>query len=129
MKLALYKKIKLSIMVAMMVGVGMAIRYGLEFVVFLVMGGGMVFMSFLKSWVEDDVVDERVEDVAGRAARMAYMVLMPVLGLTALALYGAGGRGEFYYVRGLGIVMSYVTSLGLVIYVLAYGYFERKFGA
>jgi len=84
-------------------------------------------LSWVKLKVKGVVEDERAMDVGGRAAMAAFRVLMPVLGLASLAMFMAG-EGEFYYVRALGIVLGYVTCLGLVVYVVAYGYYERKFG-
>lgn len=128
MKVETYKKIRAMLVGVMGLVTAVAVNMDKVFVVFLVVGAGMVVMTWLKAVVKEKIEDERVESVAGRAARTAFTVLMPVVGLTSLALFAAGGREEFFYVRALGIVLSYVTCLGLVIYSVAYWWIDRQLG-
>lgn len=124
MKVKTYQKTKWFTLIILM-----ALSIEMDSVFFALIGItlGMVFLSLLKLRVKGVLADERQLDVSEKAARTSFKVLMPVLGLTSLALI-MGGGGPFYYVRALGIVLSYVTCLGLVIYLLSYWYFNRKYG-
>jgi hypothetical protein len=54
--------------------------------------------------------------------------MLPILGITSVALLVSSGKEEFYYLHGLGVILSYITSLGLLIYLLTYYYFKKKYG-
>ena len=127
MKIKTYQKIKWLVLIVLMIWAAWAIE--LESVLLAVIGiiPGMVLLSLLKIRVRGVLADERQSDVSEKAARTSFQVLMPVLGLASLALI-IGGSGPYYYVRALGIILSYVTCLGLIIYLLSYWYFNRKYG-
>jgi uncharacterized membrane protein len=127
MKVKTYQKIKWSVLIVLMIWTAWSIE--LESVLLAVIGviPGMVLLSLLKLRVRGVLADERQLDVGEKAARTSFQVLMPVLGLASLALI-IGGSGSYYYVRALGIILSYVTCLGLIIYLLSYWYFNRKYG-
>lgn len=127
MKVKTYQKIKWLVLIVLMILTACSIE--LDSVLLALMGItlGMVLLSLLKLRVKGVLADERQLDVSEKAARTSFQVLMPVLGLTSLALI-VGGGGPYYYVRALGIVLSYVTCLGLIIYLLSYWYFNRKYG-
>jgi uncharacterized membrane protein len=127
MKVKTYQKIKWLLLIVLMAWTVWSIK--LESVLLAVVGiiPGMVLLSLLKLRVKGVLVDERQLDVSEKAARTSFQVLMPVLGLASLTLI-IGGSGPYYYVRALGIVLSYITCLGLIIYLLFYWYFNRKYG-
>ena len=134
MRVKEFKRVKLVLMLGLVVVVmgamfldNTAMKQS-SAVVFLGLGGYMALVSLLKTRVEGVLEDERQLEVAGRAAQSAFRILMPILMLASVALIMAGRSQEFFYVRALGIVLSYVTCLGLVIYLLTYWYFDRRSG-
>lgn len=128
MKVKIYQKIKWLLLIVLIILVAWSIETERVFFTLIGITLGMVFLSLLRLRVKGVLEDERQLDVGEKAARTAFKVLMPVLGLTSLALIMSGGEDQFYYVRALGIVLSYVTCLGLVIYLLSYWYFDQKYG-
>lgn len=129
-----FKLVKLVLMLGLVVVVigamfldNTAMKQG-SLVVFLGLGVYMVLVSLLKTRVDGVLEDERQLEVAGNAAQVSFRILMPILLLSSAALIMGGGSQEFYYIRALGIVLSYVTCLGLVIYLLAFWYFDRRSG-
>ena len=88
----------------------------------------MAIVSLLKTRVDGILADERQIGVSEKASQVSFQILMPLLAITAATLYFGGGDEEFYYIKALGIVLSYIVCLGLIIYLLTYWYFDKKSG-
>jgi uncharacterized membrane protein len=127
MKLEAYKRARIILIFLVMLSVFFSVYLNSFFLVLLSVGGGMVVISFLKTQIKDTIEDERVKSIHEKAARTAFKILMPILGLTSLALFYAGD-GPFYFVRSLGIVLAYITCVGLLVYLVSYYYFNRRYG-
>lgn len=129
-----FKKVKLGLVLVLAAIMGGSLMLDntqmrqSSLVAFLGMGLYLALVSLLKTRVDGVLIDERQSGVAGKAAQVSFQILMPLLLLTSVALMMSGGENEFYYVRALGILLSYVACLGLVIYLLAYIYFDRITG-
>ena len=123
-----YEKIRKILIFIELVVVLLAVNYNSALIAVFGIGFGMFLLSFLKSSVDDELIDERIESISNRAAMVSFRVMLPILGLTSVALLVSAGEKEFYYLHGLGIILSYVTCLGLVIYLSAYYYFNKKHG-
>ena len=122
-----YKRVRAILIIFVTVGMFVGIYLNFTFISALSLGLGMVIISFLKTQLKDIVEDERIKEVHEKAARTAFKILMPILGLTAITLYYTGD-GPFYFLRSLGIILGYVTCVGLGVYLLSYFYFNRKYG-
>ena len=85
-------------------------------------------ISLLKTRVKGILADERQIAVAEKSAQASFAILLPLLALTSLVLMASAGKQEFYYLKGLGIILSYITYLGLLIYLLSFYYFNKKTG-
>lgn len=127
MKLGEYKKIKKKLFFLMFISLVYAVSFGNVFVALAGLVGYLIITSFISIKVDGESMDERELGVAGRSAVLAFRLLMPMMGISSLMMV-IGGRGQYYYVRGLGIVLSYITCLGLVLYILAYKYYDAKSG-
>lgn len=123
-----FQRIKRVIIVFLMIIAGLSIYINNTFFLLICLTLMMILISFLKLKVKDVLEDERQIALAEKAARTSFIVLIPVLGLTSIALFVGGGNENFYYIRALGIVLSYITCLGLIIYVISYWYFNKKLG-
>lgn len=97
-------------------------------ILLLSVGGFAVLISLLKTRVDGPVNDEREIASSDKASRISFQILMPILMLSSFILIFSSGNEEFYYNRALGVILSYVTCLGLIIYVLSYIYFDKKTG-
>lgn len=122
-----YKKIRIIILTLILLGVAISAYFELLVISFLSVGSGMVALTFFRAQVKEIVEDERVKSIHEKAARSAFKILMPILGLTALALMFAG-NGPFYFLRSLGIILGYVTLVGLMVYLISYVYFNKEYG-
>lgn len=95
---------------------------------------GMVFMALVRSKAKIRT-DEREATVQEKAAKMAYAIFAPTIGVAAflLLLPSKGGisvfsKGEWLYIESLGMVFAYLTLFLIAIYAISYHFFNRKYG-
>lgn len=95
---------------------------------------GMVFMALVRSKVKIPT-DERELAIQEKAARMAYAIFAPTLGIAAflLLLPSKGGisvfsKGEWLYIESLGMVFAYLALFLIIIYAISYHFFNKKLG-
>lgn len=123
-----YRRTKLILFLILLVSVGWSFVVQRAFAAFFGIGVFLVVVTLLRARVQGVLVDERQLEISGKAAQISFQALMPLLLLASVALMTGAGEEDFHYMRGLGIVLSYVTCLGLVIYRLMYWYFDRQTG-
>jgi uncharacterized membrane protein len=95
---------------------------------------GMVFIVLVSTTAKIRT-DERELAVQEKAAKMAYTIFAPTIGITAffLLLPSKGGisvfrNGEWLYIESLGMVFAYLTLFLVAIYAISYHFFNRKYG-
>ena len=81
-----YKNIRLIVLLGIIIGLALSVYSELLFIAFLSVGTGMVVLTFFRAQVKDVIADERVNSIHEKAAKTSFKILMPILGLTALAL-------------------------------------------
>lgn len=90
---------------------------------------GMLFLFLVKRKTKAVLVDERIQNIGARAARLTYTILTMTIGLLSLIFIMSGRQtGEANY-EVVGIILSYTTLLSLALYSLSYEYFNKKYGA
>jgi len=127
MKYKAYKRWRSIVLLLVLVGMGVAIYFDLVVIGILAVGGGMVINSFFKSQVTDTVDDERLGMVSEKAARTSFVITLPIMGLTSVALLIAG-EGPFYFLESLGIVLGYVTCVMVGVYLISWVFFNKQSG-
>jgi uncharacterized membrane protein len=88
---------------------------------------GVVLIIILRRRVKDVVADERVYAVADKASRLT----LQIVGIAMAAVGGillAISRGGSSVLAQVGFTLEYATSGLLVIYYIAYIYYNRKLG-
>jgi len=128
MKIQTYKKINAVLFATMFLCVGLAFWSGQTFIAFLAIGCYMALISLLKTRIRGILADERQIAVAQKASEVSFKILLPTLLFASVALISAAGENDFYYLKGLGIILSYITSLGTLIYFLTFLYFNKISG-
>lgn len=89
--------------------------------------GLVLAIAVAKVAVDKKVVlsDEMTSEVAGKAGRATYIIVVPALSITA-ALFLILGQ-DTNYISSLGVIFAYISCSIMVIYLLAYRYFLRKY--
>lgn len=81
----------------------------------------------LRRKVKEVIVDERVNTIAGRASRLAFVVFVLLAVIAAATLiYLAEGTSDVRF--HIGLTLDYAACALMVFYWLAYIYYNRKFG-
>ncbi|MFA5029221.1 MAG: DUF2178 domain-containing protein [Patescibacteria group bacterium] len=89
---------------------------------------GLLFLFLVRRKTKAVLVDERIQNIGGRASRLTYVILTITVAFLSLVFILSGRRmGEANY-ETLGIILSYITLFSLALYSLSYKYFSKKYG-
>jgi uncharacterized membrane protein len=88
---------------------------------------GMILLYVLKSRVKQVIEDERVYRISEKASRRTIQVVgttTAVLGLSILGL----SRSGYLELAEVGYSLAYFAAVLLMVYMIFYGYYTKKFG-
>jgi len=129
-----YKQLRVLVILFVLAIVGLAVNRDSFVLAALGVLTGMVFMGLARSTTKIRT-DEREVKVQEKAARMAYAIFTPTLGLTAflLLLPAKGGfsifsGGEWLFVEALGMVFAYLSLFLIALYAISYHFLNKKYG-
>ncbi|MDD4995987.1 MAG: DUF2178 domain-containing protein [Patescibacteria group bacterium] len=89
---------------------------------------GMIFLFFVRKKTKIILVDERVQNIAGQAARLTYVILTMTIAFLSLIFLGSGRRMNNINYETLGVILSYTTLFSIALYSLSYKYISKKYG-
>jgi uncharacterized membrane protein len=119
-------RIAIIIIVAMVVGAAVTINnFYLALFGILI---GILFNILVRKKFRKKLVDERVENISGKAAKMAYTITTMLLALLALFLILSARTHQDVQTEALGVTFSYIAMLNLAIYSISYSFFNKKYG-
>ena len=74
------------------------------------------------------VKDERTELVGLKASRTTFVIFTTTIGLSSFVLifFGEHGMTPSFYLYSLGVIMSYLTCLILILFIILYIYFNKE---
>jgi len=125
-----FKRLKMLTVFFILATVGVAFAYNNMVLALAGVLIGMLFIVLVRRRVRAVLVDERLENISGRAARWTYAILTVFIALLSLLLIMIGRRAvpQQEGIETLGIVFSYVALLNLALYSFSYKYFAKKYG-
>lgn len=89
---------------------------------------GMLFLFLVKKKAKIILVDEMVQDISGKAARLTYVIFTIVIALSSLVFIMSGRRtGQSDY-EIIGVILSYAALFSVALYSLSYKFFSKKYG-
>ncbi|MBN2014756.1 MAG: DUF2178 domain-containing protein [Candidatus Altiarchaeota archaeon] len=83
---------------------------------------GLIYV--LKARVDERLSDERVDGIAGKAARLTFSISAVVMALTGMVLIAV--REEYPAYLLTGYVLSYIVCGMMLIYVVFFMYYHRR---
>jgi uncharacterized membrane protein len=89
---------------------------------------GMLFLFLVRKKTKAVLVDERIQSIAGYAARLTYTILTITVAFLSLIFILSGRQFNEPNYEMLGIILSYVTLFSVALYSLSYKYFSKKYG-
>ena len=88
---------------------------------------GLLFMWMVKSRVKGVMVDERIENISGQAARATYSIVTMSLALSSLIFIVVSKTPDGYFLQTLGVIFSYITMFSVAVYSIAYWLIGRNY--
>ncbi|MFH1426329.1 MAG: DUF2178 domain-containing protein [Candidatus Kerfeldbacteria bacterium] len=99
------------------------------FIALIGVGVGLVFLWIMRRRTTEVIIDERVQAIGDKAARVTFTYITLVLGLTSIILMVLSQGSELPFTESLGLVFAYITMMLLLVYTFTYKYYNRAYGA
>jgi uncharacterized membrane protein len=93
------------------------------------MGIGAITMLLVKKNVKAVLVDEKVKNIAGKSALIAYSITVPVLAILSLVFMFSNLSHQGSDLYNLGVIFSYIALFNMAVYSIAYYYYRKKYGS
>lgn len=89
---------------------------------------GVLFLILVRKKTKAVLVDERIQSIVGKAARLTYTISTITIALLSLIFTTTGRQsGEIGY-EMLGVFLSYITLFNLALYSVSYKFISKKYG-
>ena len=89
---------------------------------------GMILLYSLKSRVKQVIEDERIYRVSEKASRRTIQVVGITTAILGLSIIGLS-RSGYLELADVGYSLAYFAAVLLLVYMIFYGYYNRKLGA
>jgi uncharacterized membrane protein len=129
-----YKQLRIAVILFVGAIVGLAVSRDSFILATIGVLTGMVFMGLARSTTKIRT-DEREVKVQEKAARVAYAIFAPTLGLSAvfLLLPAKGGfsvfsKGDWLFVEAIGLIFAYLSLFLIALYAISYHFLNKKYG-
>ena len=124
------KKFKLyGLVITIVVGfvIGLSAFRGEPITAIVAVVVGMILLYALKSRVKQVIEDERVYRISEKASRRTIQVVGTITALLGLTIIGLSRSGYLELVE-VGYSLACFATVLLMVYMIFYGYYARKFG-
>jgi len=88
---------------------------------------GMILIYVLKSRVKQVIEDERIYRISEKASRRTIQVVGTTTAILGLTLIGLS-RSGYLKLTEVGFSLAYFATALLMVYMIFYGYYAKKFG-
>jgi len=89
---------------------------------------GMILLYALRSRVKQVIEDERVYRISEKASRRTIQVVGTTTALLGLSIIGLS-RSGYLELADVGYSLAYFATILLMVYMIFYGYYNKKLGA
>jgi len=124
------KKFKLyGIILLFVVGffIGLSVIRGEPITAIFAVVLGMILLYALKSRVKQVIEDERVYRISEKASRRTIQVVGTTTAVVGLTIMGLSKSG-YLELTEIGYSLAFFATVLLMVYMLFYGYYAKKFG-
>lgn len=88
---------------------------------------GIILLYLLKSRVKQVIEDERVYRISEKASRRTIQIVGTTTALLGLAIIGLS-KSEYLKLAEVGYSLACFATVLLMVYMIFYGYYAKKFG-
>lgn len=117
---------RIAITIATGATVGWFISVGNVVIPVLAVIIGLALLYLCKSRIQEALEDERTYRISEKASRAALRVFVLVVAFTSIVLVLLGKSNA--EVSQAGYILGYSVSALIVLYLVSYGYYSRKYG-
>jgi uncharacterized membrane protein len=124
------KKFKLfGLTITIVVGfiIGLSAFRGEPITAIVAVVAGMILIYMLKSRVKQVIEDERIYRISEKASRRTIQVVGTITALLGLTIIGLSRSGYLELVE-VGYSLACFATVLLMVYMIFYGYYAKKFG-
>ena len=124
------KKFKLyGLVITIVVGffIGLSAFRGEPITAIIAVVIGMILLYALKSRVKQVIEDERVYRISEKASRRTIQVVGTTTALLGLSILGLSKSG-YLNLTEVGYSLAFFATVLLMVYMIFYGYYAKKFG-
>jgi len=107
--------------------VGLSVVRGEPIIAIIAVVIGMILLYSLKSRVKQVIEDERVYRISEKASRRTIQVIGITTAILGLAIIGLS-RSGYLELTEVGFSLAYFATALLVVYMIFYCYYAKKFG-
>jgi uncharacterized membrane protein len=122
-----YYRVAITGAVGILVGLSI-LRYELTIALGAAVVIGMLLLFSFKSRVKQIIEDERVYKISELASRRTIQVVGVTTAILGLSLLGLS-KGGYLDMSDVGYSLAYFAAVLVIVYMLFYGYYNRKLGA
>ncbi|MEM4188688.1 MAG: DUF2178 domain-containing protein [Candidatus Hadarchaeum sp.] len=122
-----YKSYRLAVMVAVGILVALSALTGEFLIALFSVVAGLLFLFFIRSKAELELVDERAYKISEKASRKTIQVVGIASAVVGLSLVGLSRFG-YPELLEAGLSLTYFSMILMLVYVVLYRYYAKKFG-
>lgn len=89
---------------------------------------GILFLFLVQRKFKKVIIDERVENISGNAAKMVYQYTTLLFGLIFVFFILSGQQHDDAYLESLGVLFGYIAMFNISLYAVFFHYFNKKYG-
>ncbi len=107
--------------------VGLSVSRGEPITAVVAVVVGMILLYVLKSRVKQVVEDERIYRISEKASRRTVQVVGTTTAIIGLSIMGLS-RSGYLELTEVGYLLACFAAVLLMVYMIFYGYYAKKFG-
>jgi uncharacterized membrane protein len=107
--------------------IGLSVFRGEPIIAIVAVVLGMILLYALKSRVKQIIEDERIYRISEKASRRTIQVVGTTAALLGLSILGLSRSGYLELVE-VGYSLACFATILLMVYMIFYGYYAKKFG-
>jgi len=123
-----FKRYGLIITIAVGFLVGLSVARGEPAIALGAVVIGMMLLYALKSRVKQVIEDERVYRISEKASRRTIQIVGTTTAILGLSIIGLS-RSGYLELAKVGYSLAYFATVLLMVYMIFYGYYNKKLGA
>jgi len=122
-----FRRTAAIITMAMVATVGWSVAIGNAIVPIVAVTMGLALLYFFRSRVTQVIEDERIYKIGEKASYITLRVFAVITALTGAVLIALSRSGLVDFEQA-GVTLAFAACASMVLYIIFYGYYDKKYG-